>query len=76
MHREGEISPPGCPDMSKHNIAKSAFFVLSGLCPKDPSPSLLFFFPRGHFLCEAISLRLWWQAFTFYPRGSLSALNI
>lgn len=68
MHLEGEISPPGCPDMSKHNIAKSAFFVLSGPCPKDHSPSLLFFSPRGHFLCEAISFHvLCWQAFTFIP---------
>lgn len=77
MHLEGEISPLVCPDMSKHNIAKSAFFVLSGPCPKDHSPSLLFFPPRnGHFLCEAISFHVThWQAFTFI-RGSLSALNI
>lgn len=30
MHLEGEISPPGCPDISKQNIAKPAFFILSG----------------------------------------------
>ena len=45
MHLEGEIRPPGCPDISKRNIAKSAFFIVSGQSPEDHAPSLLFLPP-------------------------------
>ena len=76
MHLEGEIRPPGCPDISKHNIAKSAFFIVSGQSPEDHAPSLLFLLRSG-------SLSLWSHlllcpplaSLHIHPRGLLSALN-